>query len=366
MKCEVFNAVIRKVQNATRRPLLLAWMAVANSSLFTVYSSLLTSCGNDRRTFLLEGTFKGFNQGELYIYGVNGSHRLDTISVVKGRIHYEITLEDTVTLSLVFPNFSEIPVFAEPRAEVEIEGDASHLKETRISGTDANEEMTKFRLQAAGMTPPEATKAAEAFIRERPASPVALYLLNKYFTQIPSPDYKKCIELIGELQKAQPEEPSLKGLAEKMKGLGNKKEGAKIPSFTATDINGKTVKSSDLDATVNIIFTWAKWNYESVSMQRQLTFFQQRYKDNLKIMGICLDINKKDCQTTVEKDSVKWSTICDGKMWESPLLKQLGLTYVPDNIMIDSKGKIIAHTLHINELQDKARPLLNPQNTTTE
>ena len=334
--------------------------------LLLLFSFFLSSCGPDRKTFLLEGSFKGFNQGELYIYGINGSHRLDTISVVKGQFRYEIMLEDSVTLSLVFPNFSELPIFAEPRAEVEIEGDASHLKETRISGTETNEEMTKFRLQAGGMTPPEATKAAEAYIREHPESPVALYLLNKYFTQIPEPDYKKCIALIGELQKAQPEEPSLKGLAEKMKGLMNKKEGAKIPSFTATDINGKIVKSADLNATVNIIFTWAKWNYESVSMQRQLTYFQQRYKDNLKIVGICLDTNKKECRTTAEKDSVKWSTICDGKMWESPLLKQLGLSYVPDNIMTDSKGKIIAHTLHLNELQDKARPLLDPKNTTTE
>ena len=334
--------------------------------LISTFLFILSSCGGDRKTFLLEGTFKGFNQGELYIYGMNGSHRLDTISVVKGKIHYEVTLEDPVTLSLVFPNFSEIPIFAEPRAEVEIEGDASHLKETRISGTETNEEMTKFRLQAGGMTPPEATKAAEAYIKEHPSSPVALYLLNKYFTQISSPDYQKCIALIGEIQKVQPEEPSLKGLAEKMKGLGNLKDGAKMPSFTAIDINGKTVKSSDLNAPVNIIFTWAKWNYESVSMQRQLTYFQQRYKDKLKIVGICLDADKKECRNTAEKDSVKWSTICDGKIWEGALVKQLGLSYIPDNIMTDSQGKIIAHTLHINELQDKARPLLDPKNDSSE
>ena len=329
--------------------------------LFHLFTFLLIGCGSDRKTFLLEGTFKGFNQGEIYIYGLNGSHRLDTISVVKGKIHYEVVLENPVTFSLVFPNYSELPVFAESRAEVEIEGDASHLKETRISGTDANKEMTQFRLQTSGKTPPEVTQAAEAYIREHPASPVALYLLNKYFTQIPSPDYKRCMVLIGEVQKAQPEEPSLKGLIEKMKGLENLRDGATIPNFTATDINGKTVKSTDLNAPVNIIFTWAKWNYESVSMQRQLTFFHQRFKDRLNIVGICLDTDKRECRKTAEQDSVKWSTICDGKMWESPLLKQLGLSYVPDNIMTDSKGKIIAHTLHINELQDKARPLVDPK-----
>lgn len=319
----------------------------------------ITSCGSDRQTFLLEGTFKGFNQGELYIYGVNGTYRLDTISVVKGTFRYEVALEEPVTLALVFPNFSELPVFAEPRAEVEIEGDASHLKETKISGTDVNEAMTSFRLKTGKMTPPEVAQAAETFIRENPASPISLYLLNKYITQIPKPDYKKAIGLINEMRKAQPDESSLKGLAEKMKGLDNLRDGATLPSFTAKDINGKTVNSSDLNATVNIIFTWAKWNYESVNMQRQLSFFQRRYKDKLKIVGICVDADRKGCRKTAEQDSVKWSTICDGKMWEGPLLQQLGLSYIPDNIMTDSKGKIIAHTLRVNELQDKARPLLD-------
>ena len=76
--------------------------------LFTFHFSLfISSCGSDRQTFLLEGTFKGFNQGELYIYGVNGTHKLDTISVLKGAFRYEIPLEEPVTFALVFPNFSE-------------------------------------------------------------------------------------------------------------------------------------------------------------------------------------------------------------------------------------------------------------------
>ena len=144
--------------------------------LFT-FSLFHLSCGNDRQTFLLEGTFKGFNQGDLYIYGVNGTHKLDTISVVKGAFRYEIPLEEPVTFALVFPNFSELPVFGEPRAEVEIEGDASHLKETKISGTELNEAMTSFRLKTSGMAPPEVTQAAEMFIKENPASPISLYLL---------------------------------------------------------------------------------------------------------------------------------------------------------------------------------------------
>ena len=327
--------------------------------MFSTFLLLLSSCGSDRQTFLLEGTFKGFNQGELYIYGVNGTHKLDTISVLKGAFRYEVALEEPVTFALVFPNFSELPVFAEPQAEVEIEGDASHLKEAKISGTETNEEMTSFRLKTSGMTPPEVSQAAEAFIRENPASPVSLYLFNKYFAQTPKPDYKKAIALITELRKAQPDEPSLKGLTERMKGLENLRDGATLPSFTTKDIDGKTVKSSDLNAPVNVIYTWAKWNNESVNMQRQLFFFQHQYPGKMKLIGICLDADLKGCRKTIEKDSVKWSIVNDGKMWESPLVQQLGLSYIPDNIMTDSRGKIIAHTLRINELQDKARKILD-------
>ena len=328
--------------------------------LFT-FSLFHLSCGNDRQTFLLEGTFKGFNQGELYIYGVNGTHRLDTIAVVKGAFRYEVTLEDSVTFALVFPNFSELPVFGEPRAEVEIEGDASHLKETKISGTELNETMTTFRLKTSQMTPPEVTQAAEAFIRENPASPISLHLFNKYYTQIPKPDYKKAVALVTELQKAQPDEPSLKGLAEKMKGLDGLRDGAMLPSFTAKDINGKTVKSSELNAPVNVIYTWAKWNYESVNLQRQLSYFHKQKKDKIKVLGICVDVDFKGCSQTAEKDSVKWSVINDGKMWESPLVQKLGLLYVPDNIVTDSKGKIITHSLKPFDLQDKLRDLLKDE-----
>ena len=146
-----------------------------------------------------------------------------------------------------------------------------------------------------------------------------------------------------------------------MKGLDGLKDGATLPSFTAKDITGKTVKSSELNAPVNVIYTWAKWNYESVNLQRQLSYFHKQKKDKIKVLGICVDVDFKGCRQTAEKDSVKWSIVNDGKMWESPLVQKLGLLYVPDNIVTDSKGKIITHSLKPFDLQDKLRDLLKDE-----
>ena len=45
-------------------------------------------------------------------------------------------------------------------------------------------------------------------------------------------------------------------------------------------------------------------------------------------------------------------------MWETPLLTHLGLYFVPDNIITDSRGKIIAHSLPTNEIDRKIEELL--------
>ena len=146
---------------------------------------LLAACGEERQTFLLEGTFKGFNQGELYIYGAEGNREMDTIAVVKGRFHYEIPLEDSTTFVLVFPNFTELPVFGTKGAEITIEADASHLREAKVTGNRENEEFTKFRKSNIDQAPPEFALSVANFIKDNPASPFATYLLRRYFVQTP-------------------------------------------------------------------------------------------------------------------------------------------------------------------------------------
>ena len=145
--------------------------------LFTIHCSLLTiSCGPDGDHFELTGKFKGFNQGELYIYATDGPlQKLDTIAIVNGGFEYSATLDGPRTYVIVFPNFSELPVIGEPGEKVEIEGDASHLKEVEVKGSDENEAMTAFRLQTSQMTPPEVAKAAEAFINDHPQALSSIY-----------------------------------------------------------------------------------------------------------------------------------------------------------------------------------------------
>jgi hypothetical protein len=109
---------------------------------------------------------------------------------------------------------------------------------------------------------------------------------------------------------------------------------------------------------VNVITLWASWNYESVNIQNMLARQQRQHPGSLKVMSISIDGSVQDCKKIIERDSIKWTNVCDGKMWETPVLQKIALTYLPDNIVIDAQGKIIARTLNFQELNKKIEELI--------
>lgn len=329
------------------------------TSLFVLLMTLLlVSCGDSQKNFKIEGSFKGFNQGELYVYSMDGSRKLDTIGVSRGEFVYQASINEPTTLVVVFPNYSELPVFAEPGVTIKVKGDASHLKETEVKGTDTNKAMTDFRLKTSNMMPPQVLTEATKFINEQPSSPISIYLLNKYFIQTSDPDYSKIQNLVKTILAASPDNKQIAKISKQLEALQALKVGNRLPSFFASGLNGESVSSSDLNAKVNVIALWASWNYESVNVQNLLARLKREHATDLKVLGISIDGSVKDCRQIVERDSIEWSTVCDGRMWEMPILQKIGLTYLPDNIVVDAQGKILARTLNYQELNKKIEELI--------
>lgn len=146
--------------------------------------------------------FLHINTGELYVYSPDGViDGMDTIKIQDGRFALDVPCHDEGTIMIVFPNYSQQPVFAESGGAVEIKADASHLKEMEVKGTDANELMTKFRKSLSNVSPPEETRLAGQFIKDHPESPVSIYLTRRYFVDADKPDYAKAAAFIRLMMK---------------------------------------------------------------------------------------------------------------------------------------------------------------------
>lgn len=316
------------------------------------------SCSTDKKHFSFDGRLTNINQGEFYVYALDGaSAGLDTIKVETGRFSYEMPCTKPSILMLVFPNFSEQPIFAEPGKSVDVKGDASHLKELEVTGSKTNELMNKFRQQIANASPPEMERYAAQFIADHPESPVGAYLVTKYFIKTPRVNYNKALSLINVLLKAQPEYGYLRLLQGQLKSLATLEKGT-LPNFSARDINGKAIDVKALrTAPVAVLYTWATWNYDYNALNSRLNDSYQRANGQLKVIGFNLDASRSDCRRSLESQSIAWPTVNDQQLFNSPTLQLLGLTTVPDNLVLQ-RGRIVAHGLSIEQLMQKVDELL--------
>ena len=325
------------------------WSSLASSLLIL----LLASCGADSHHFSLEGRFLKMNQGQFYVYSPDGAiSGIDTIMVQGGRFAYEIPCEEEGTIVIVLPNYSEIPVFVEPGKSVDLKADASHIKDIEVIGTDTNDRMTKWRKNTSSQSPDGLVKQAEQFIKDNPSSIISRWLLRKYFIVTAKPNLKKARELVKLMSEKADKDASVVRLSV---GLENVplQVGDELPVFTAKDLQGKSVQASQYRLGKTVILVWATWDYEGQSISkrvaRKIEEMKSQGKQVPKVLGISTDATAVDAKKTVGSDSTAWSTICDGLMWKSPVVKAIGTTKVPDNFVIEN-GKVKACHLSNDEL----------------
>ena len=131
-----------------------------------------------------------------------------------------------------------------------------------------------------------------------------------------------------------------------------------MPKFSATDIKGRKLTEQSLKSKVNVVTTWATWSYPSTNMLQRLEQLKKTYGDELSTIAISLDGSPYDCRQRVNRDSIKTPMVCDGRMWETPLLGTFGLADVPANVVIDKKGVVIARNLTAQRMEEKIKQLL--------
>jgi len=320
---------------------------------------LLTACGTESGKFRLEGRLRNMNQAEFWVYSPDGAiSGIDTIRVRDGRFSYEVDMTGEHTLIVIFPNYSEQAVFAESGGKVTIKGDATHMKEMIIEGSDDNEELTTLRMKLNDLTPPDIPAAVGEFIKEHPKSQASVYLLRRYFVASKEPNYRMAKHLADLMLKESPDNTELLALQRQLKSMLGAPLMGKLPKFEASDIKGQKVTNGYLSGEVNVVYAWASWSYQSSALQNRLNKLKKEYGERLAVVGICLDADAKACRRRVTSDSLRCRTVCDGKMWDTPLLTVFSMADVPDNVVADKRGNVIARNITAEMMEEKINKLL--------
>lgn len=313
---------------------------------------LLAACSQPKDRFRLEGSIEGVGQADIYVYADDGYFDgIDTIHIVDGQFTYERTLTQPMVLTILYPNFSQSYIVAEPGAVVEMQGNAAKLGEANITGTKENELLTDFRQQVAHKTAADARLAAADFVRHNKSTVAAIAVFKKYYAAAESPEPSTTRSLLKELQQAQPRNAAVANIARRLTASLATTSRQPLPDFTAVDADGRTVSKASLAGRPTVIAVMASWSAESNTLYAVLRRLKNLYASRLNLVVLSLDLDREAQLRRLKNDSLSVPVVCDGRAFDSPTVTALGLTQVPGNLLIDAQGQVVARNLKAEDIE---------------
>ena len=128
------------------------------------------------------------------------------------------------------------------------------------------------------------------------------------------------------------------------------------PEFAQADTNGNLVKLSSFRGKYVLLDFWASWcgpcRAENPNVVKAYNNFKGK---NFTILSVSLDRpGKRDAWVkAIHDDGLAWNHVSDLKFWDNDAAKLYGIQAIPQNLLLDPDGKIIAKDLFGDDLEKK-------------
>lgn len=197
------------------------------------------------------------------------------------------------------------------------------------------------------------------FVRNHPNSPVAVYALQQMLGIDPDPD-----QLEPLLEKLNPNFlsfPSVKEMKEKLAMARKTAVGSVAPDFTLPDTLGRPVSLSSLRGKYLLVDFWASWCGPCRAENPNLVKAYNAYRDKgFDILGVSLDQPgaREAWLKAIRDDKLSWTQVSDLQYWNNAAAVAYGIQAIPQNLLLDPTGKIVARNLRGADLVKKLGEIL--------
>jgi peroxiredoxin len=356
------------------------------------------SCENGKKDnqFLINGSLAGLSKGKVYFQKiVDGKLR----SVDSTEIQLD-TLTKAGTFqfkgSLILPEFclikytdKGISLFVENQ-NINIKGNIDSLDKITITGSKINDNYKAFidsrrpfedqgeiignKMKLAKdakdmITMKKLDKSSDSldnvekeymlkYVKENSNTVLAPFITYKFLAyQI---DLKQLQDLVGGFDTAIKKSVYIDYLKERIDILKKVQVGQPAPDFTQNDTTGKPISLSSFKGKYVLIDFWASWcgpcrreNPNNIELYKKFN------KKGFEILGVSLDKTKEKWEKAIKDDKLVWAQVSDLNYWDNEVAKKLyGIRSIPNTVLIDKEGIIVANGLQGDALKTKLVEIL--------
>lgn len=267
-----------------------------------------------------------------------------------GEFAFELDIEETDFYIIRLTEKQSVIYVPEPgeKAEININGDKFFEPEIK------NSSLTKFYYEKVvpifRYRSQARLNATRKLIDNHPDNINCVLLVNDLDMETDMAYYKK----LSEGLEAHKENFLVKKMNKKIENFAKLRIGGQAPEIDLPGPDGKNVKLSSLRGNYVLIDFWASWCRPCRVENPNVVKMYNKYKDKgFEIYGVSLDRTKESWLQAIEADGLEWTQVSDLKFWNSEAAQAYNVNSIPQTILLDKEGKIIAKNLRGKSLENK-------------
>jgi peroxiredoxin len=353
----------------------------------------VAGCQEDRSDaagseFKISGELENITSGQVYLHELQGQQMVarDTATIgADGTFTFDGNVTEP-TLYRISTNQQNGLMLVLDGGNVEVKADASDINRTakiegskeslifqdlnRIVNETGREQMELEQRFNKAMTEGN-TEAAEAarvqymslqnkvkdFLAKHPKSVVSAFGTATLID--PMNDFAFADSMANLYNQYIPDSRYTKMLNERIQPFKNTAIGSMAPDIKLATPEGGEKSLSSLRGKYVLIDFWASWCAPCRKENPNVVRMYNEYKDKgFEIFGVSLDQSRDKWLKAIADDKLTWPQVSDLKGWESAAAQKYNITAIPQTILLDKEGKIIAKGLRGDELEQKLESLL--------
>jgi peroxiredoxin len=368
--------------------------------LFLVgFLPLLTSAQDKAKTFKFSGKTKDLAYKPEWVflqYRVDGEWKTDSVKTsdgkysftgkiaepVTGRIRVKYAADEKGNKIATVNTRDGATVFLQPGkikvssvdsfSNIQVKGSVAHVEYMKLTALNKpydaqlnklyekyaeyrkvkdKENQDKIEKEIDALSAEKREKVYGEYVKQNPSSPIGLYAIQQYAGWDINAD--KVEPLFNSLSETNKNYPSAKLFKEDIEIAKKTGIGKYAMDFTQNDTLGNPIMLSSLRGKYLLVDFWASWCGPCRAENPNVVKVYNKYRDrNFHIIGVSLDRpgQKDKWMKAIHDDELAWTHVSDLKFWDNEVAKQYGIKAIPQNLLLDPNGKIIAKNLRGEEL----------------